>query len=101
VTRGERRRFEALVEEVVRPSGALPPVAATDAVAAFESWLRAAPALNRLFFRVLLRVRGHVREADELLFRLAAHCYYGDRSVMRALGYDADAVLRRAAEARR
>jgi hypothetical protein len=101
VTRGERRRFEALVEDTVRPSGTLPPVASTDAVAAFEAWLRAAPLLNRLFLRTLLLARGRVREADDLLFRLAAHCYYGDRSVMRALGYDADAVLARAREAAR
>ena len=101
MTRGERRRFEALVEDAVRPGAALPPVASTDAVRAFESWLRAAPLVNRLFLRALLLVRGHVREADDLLFRLAAHCYYGDRSVMRALGYDADAVIARAREAAR
>lgn len=94
MTRGERRRFTALVERTVRPAGALPRVEDTDAVAAFDAWLRAAPRANRLALRALLRAP--VGRAATLLERLAAHCYYGDDAVMRALGYDADAVLARA-----
>jgi len=101
VTRGERRRFAALVEETVRPVPPLPAVAATDAVEAFERWLGSAPAVHRLGLRLLLLlVRARVRGADDVMRRLAAHCYYGDAGVMRALGYDAEAVLTRARAAR-
>jgi len=100
VTRGERRRFAALVEETVQPVPPLPAVAATDAVEAFERWLGSAPAVHRLGVRLLLLVRARMRGADDVLRRLAAHCYYGDAGVMRALGYDAEAVLSRARAAR-
>ena len=96
LTRPERRRFAALVEDAVRPLPPLPPVAATDAVEAFERWLASAPALHRLALRGLLLVRTRVRSVDDVLRRLAAHCYYGDADVMRLLGYDADAVITRA-----
>ena len=92
----ERRRFVALVEDAVRPRPPLPPVAATDAVEAFERWLASAPAPTRAALRVLLLVRARVRAVDDVLRRLAAHCYYGDADVMRLLGYDADAVITRA-----
>lgn len=92
----ERRRFAALVEEVVRPSPPLPPVVRTDAVAAFEGWLADAPLPHRVAVRLLLVARARVSAADEVLRRLAAHCYYGDDAVMRTLGYDADAVVTRA-----
>ena len=95
MTRFERRRFAALVEDTVRPRPPLPPVAATDAVEAFERWLAAAPAFNRVALRALLLVRAHVQSVDEVLRRLAAHCYYGDVTVMRTLGYDADAIVTR------
>jgi hypothetical protein len=100
VTRGEARRVAALVEEAVRPGGELPAVRDTDAVAAFDSWLRAAPRLNRLVLRGLLRAPASWGEARAVLLRLAAHCYSGDPRVMRALGYDADAVVARAASLR-
>ena len=100
MTRRERRAFLALVADTVRPPAGLPRVEQTDAVDAFEAWLRAAPRLNRLVLRGALLVRGRVREADEVLRRLAAHMYYGDAAVMRALGYDHAAVLRRAEVAR-
>ena len=100
MTRGEAARVTALVEEAVGPgAGPLPPVRDTDAVAAFDAWLRAAPRLNRLVVRGLLRAPW-VRTAHELLLRVAAHCYYGDPRVMRALGYDADAVVQSAAALR-
>ena len=102
MTRREAERFAALVEEAVRPGGELPPVRDTDAVAAFDAWLRAAPAPNRLAFRALLRLPARVTAgpARDLLLRLATHCYYGDARVMRTLGYDADAVVARAAALR-
>lgn len=96
MTRVERRRFAALVEDAVRPVAPLPPVAATDAVAAFERWLASAPAAHRYALRALLLVRTRVRSVDDVLRRFAAHCYYGDAAVMRVLGYDADAVITRA-----
>jgi hypothetical protein len=99
MTRGEARRFAALVEEAVRPSGELPPVRETDAVAAFDAVLRSAPPLNRLVLRGMLHAPW-IRAAHELLIRIAAHCYYGDVRVMRALGYDADEVVARAAALR-
>ena len=101
MTRGEARRFAALVEQAVHPGPDLPPVAQTDAVAAFDAWLRAAPRPNRIAMRALLRVPSrHTGPLGELLQRLAAFCYYGDAAVMRLLGYDADAVVARAAELR-
>ena len=99
MTRGEAARVTALVEEAVGPGGDLPPVRETDAVAAFDAWLRAAPRLNRLVLRGLLRAPW-VRTTHEVLLRVAAHCYYGDSRVMRSLGYDADAVVARAAALR-
>lgn len=96
MTRREAERFAALVEETVRPGGDLPPVHETDAVAAFDAWLRAAPALNALVLRAALRAHGRLVALDETLRRIATHCYYGDPRVMRRLGYDADAVVARA-----
>ena len=101
MTRGEARRFAALVEEAVHPGPDLPPVHQTDAVAAFDAWLRAAPRPNRIAMRALLRLPAkRSGYAGELLQRVAALCYYGDTEVMRRLGYDADAVVGRAAELR-
>jgi hypothetical protein len=89
--------FSRLVEDVVRPGGDLPPVAQTDAVAAFDRLLRGAPWLNRLVLRGVLRAHGRPAALGDVLRRLAAHCYFGDLEVMRRLGYDADAVVRQAA----
>jgi hypothetical protein len=96
VTGGEAKRFAALVEATVHPAGAMPAVAQTDAVAAFDAFLRAAPPINRLALRAMVRWG----LAKDLIGRVAAHCYYGDPRVMLALGYDADAVVARAAGVR-
>jgi hypothetical protein len=100
VTHREAVLFARLVEDVVRPGGVLPPVERTDAVAAFDAWLRASPRLNRLLLRGVLRAKGRPAALGDVLRRLAAHCYFGDAEVMRRLGYDADAVVARAAEVR-
>jgi hypothetical protein len=102
VTRREAGRVRALVEQAVHPGADLPAVRDTDAVAAFDAWLRAAPAPHRLLLRGLLCVpeRAAGGPARELLLRLAAHCYYGDAQVLRQLGYDADAIVARATAVR-
>ena len=114
MTRGERRAFERLLAAAVPPGDGLPPVAQTDAVAAFEAWLRGAPAPNRTALRVMLRAvargdiagrlesgKGRFAGATQVLTRVALHCYYGDRDVMRRLGYDAAAVAERGLALRR
>jgi hypothetical protein len=114
VTRGERRALERILAVAVPAGHGLPRVGETDAVAAFDTWLRAAPAPNRLALRALLRVvaRGDVARRVEdgkgtlgggaqFLARIAAHCYYGDDGVMRRLGYDASAVAARGLALRR
>ena len=98
LTLGEQAAFAALVERVARPAPPLPPVGETDAVAGFDAWLAAAPPLNRAVLRGALRMRARPRLPGPLLEALraaAAACYYGDPAVMRALGYDAAAVVRR------
>ena len=57
MTRGERRRVAALVEDAVRPRRRLPPVAQTDAVAAFDALAarRTAPEPRSAAARALLR----------------------------------------------
>jgi len=97
MTRGEAARVRALIEAAVRPGGVLPPVHETDAVAAFDAWLRAAPRLNRVAVRGLLRLPlSRFGQARDALTRMALTCYYGDAGVMRRLGYDPDAVVARA-----
>ena len=100
MTRREETLFGRLVEEVVRPGGPLPPVDRTDALAAFDAWLRAAPRLNRLVLRGALHARGRPAALGDVLRRVAAYCYFGDAGVMRRLGYDASAVVHRAAAIR-
>ena len=56
MTPREASIFAAVVHAVVDPEPPLPPVAATDAVAAFERWLAAAPPLSRAALRALLYV---------------------------------------------
>lgn len=110
MTAAERRAVERLVEAAVQPGAELPAVERTDAVDAFGAWLRAAPRPNRIALRALLRavVRGDVAARLErgdgglqFLARIAAHCYYGDEAVLRALGYDAGAVAARGLALRR
>ena len=114
MTRGERRAVERLLDAAVPAGDGLPPARQTDAVEAFDAWLRAAPGPNRAAIRALLRVvaRGDVAGRIEsgrgvrgggaqFLARIAAHCYYGDEGVMRALGYDAREVAARGLALRR
>ena len=101
LTARERQLFARLVERTVTPGADLPAVADTDAVAAFERWLGMAPRGNRLGLRALLRMDAIFQPAREVLVRFAVHCYYGDPGVMRRLGYDAAAVVRRGAAASR
>jgi len=94
----ETAAFAALVHRVAMPTPPLPRVADTDAVAGFDAWLAAAPPLNRVVLRAALRLRARPRIPGPLrdALRAAASAgYYGDPAVMRALGYDADAVVRR------
>jgi hypothetical protein len=100
VTRREAERFAEFVERDVQPGGDLPPVRETDAVAAFDAWLRAAPRANAWLLRAALLVHPYLAALDDVLHRVATHCYYGNPAVMRRLGYDADAVVARAAELR-
>ena len=95
----ERALVERYVEEAVAPAPPLPPVAGTDAVAAFGAQLAAAPRLNRLGIRTLLLADAAglgLGPAGEPLRALAHISYYGDLGVMRTLGYDPAAVVRRA-----
>src|SRR3954465_14138707 len=46
--------FACLTDTVVQPDPPLPPVARTDAVAAFDRWMARAPGPNRIGVRVLL-----------------------------------------------
>jgi hypothetical protein len=54
LTAREARTVEALAEAVIRPAGALPPVHATDTVAAVQAQLAAGPPLNRAGIRAML-----------------------------------------------
>lgn len=121
----EASMFACFAEAVVAPGGALPPIARTDAVAAFDALLAASPALNRAGLRALLyaveaaplllgyggrlrRLRPQLRAAAlgrldagpagaalRPLGALAKLAYYGDDGVARAIGYDAEAVVAR------
>ena len=66
--------FACVCDTVVAPGAALPPVRETDAVRFFDSWLAAAPRLERIGLRALLyaaelapraRGRGRLRSLDE------------------------------------
>jgi hypothetical protein len=113
MTGTERRTVELLLEATV-DGGELPPIAETDALAAFDDWLLAAPRTNRTAVRGMLRAvgaklrrldpteratwletgPGALGNAAQILARIAVHCYYGDDAVMRRLGYDAAQVAR-------
>jgi hypothetical protein len=130
VTAREADIFRCLVETVVAPAGAMPPVARTDAVAFLDRYLRDSPAPNRAGLRALLHAvevgpralgfRGRMRQlapearvrylralergrtgaAFQLLEAVAKLAYYGDDGAMRSLGYDPDAVVARGRELR-
>ena len=99
----ERANVVRVIELCVAPLPPLPPVRETDAVPALEHSLAAGPKLNALVLRLALVLvglglrRGPLAKAVGSLAHLH---YYGDARVMRLLGYDPDAVLARAAEAR-
>lgn len=127
VTPREASIFAALVDTVVAPVPPLPQVHDTDAVFAMDAGLAAAPAVNRFAVRAALHAlelaplacgrrhrlrgltagaradtldrleRGPLAGAVKGLRALAHLNYYGDPDVMRLLGYDADAVVARAA----
>jgi hypothetical protein len=106
--------FTRVTDAVVAPVPPLPPVRETDAAAAFERSLAAAPRLNALALRAaFLFVGASIRRAPlerldrgalapllKVVRSLAHLHYYGDAGVMRVLGYDPDAVVACAAEAR-
>jgi hypothetical protein len=99
----ERRNFTRVTNAVVAPLPPLPAARDTDAAAAFERSLAAAPWLNAMALRAAFLIVGAGLRPEPLLklVRSLAHLhYYGDTSVMRTLGYDPDAVLARAAEVR-
>ena len=106
--RREARAVEALVDAVAAPRPPLPPVADTDAVASFATWIALAPQPNRALLHAALGTLALVRFARRdragrlsLLARLghsplgeglratAAVSYYGDAGVLRALGHAA------------
>jgi hypothetical protein len=125
MSRREAGIVASLVDAVAAPGGELPPASRTDAVGAFDALLAGVPALNRLGLRALLwvielrpalggwRRRLHRLEPSERgacldglergllglpvegLLALAKLAYFGDAGVMKALGYDADAVVAR------
>ena len=96
----------ALVDAVAAPEPPLPPVAETDAVGSFATWLAYAPRPNRVLLRAallafaaagfprrdragrlaLLRRLGRSPLAEGLR-ATAAVSYYGDAGVLRALGH--------------
>lgn len=129
--RREQEIFLCLVDTVVAPAGDLPSARESDALTALDAHLRAAPRINRIGLRAMLRVTDvlpRLHGAPALLHHLdrpartaaldrlragrttapvvkalqaTAHMtYYGDDRVMRSLGYDADAVVARAAAVR-
>ena len=130
MTAREANVLACLLDTVVAPGGALPPLARTDAMQFLDGYLGASPPLNRIGVRVLLhalevaprllgyggRLRGLPVErrlafldavgrtpagpAVQGVEVMAKMAYYGDDGVMRTLGYDPDAVVARAREVR-
>jgi len=115
----ERAIVAALADTMAAPEPPLPAVADTDAVDAVDAWLARAPALNRAGLRAAIRLVGAggfaerdrpertrrlrrwertpLRQLVRVLVGLIVIAYYGDDEASRVLGYDPDAVLRRAA----
>lgn len=84
MTRRERRAFVRLVRETCAPAPPLPPVEDTDAVAAYECWMAAAPRVNRVAIRAGVLTLGARLEA---LRAIAAFSYYGDPRVAEIVGH--------------
>jgi hypothetical protein len=124
LTPREASIFACLCDTVVAPEPVLPPVKDTDAVQSFDRLLAASPPLNRMALRALLYAaewapraaggrrrlrrltndeRGNLlarleeREGEvlKLVKALACLSYYCDEAVMRRLGYDPQARVRR------
>ncbi|MEI2702690.1 MAG: hypothetical protein V9E83_09850 [Baekduia sp.] len=113
----EQRIFEVLIDTLLAPAPPLPPVAETDAVAAFSTWLSRFPVVARSGMRaIIVGVElsalpsgrpWHAHDPADRLARLerlfsvppygpllldavraaAGSCYYGDRGVAAVLGY--------------
>jgi hypothetical protein len=126
----EANVFACLVDTIVAPGGALPPLVRTDTMQFLDGYLAASPRLNRIGVRALLyalevgpfllgygaRLRrlSPERRLDFLdavarspaglalqgLEVMAKMAYDGDDGVMRSLGYDPDAVVARGREVR-
>ncbi|GAC1434958.1 MAG: hypothetical protein NVSMB51_03360 [Solirubrobacteraceae bacterium] len=116
------RACAALIEATVAPLAPLPPVAETDAVAAFMRYVRSSPPAGRIGLSLLLAalelaplaLRGRSlsrlapADRDRLVARLSPPgfealpqlFYYGDDRVMKLLGYDAAGRVRRGRELR-
>jgi hypothetical protein len=122
--------FACVTDTVVAPVAPLPPVHETDAAPSFAVALEAGPALNALALRAALLAielaplalgfgarlrrlspaererafakldRGPLAPLLKAVRSLADLHYAGDAGVMLLLGYDADAVVARAAEVR-
>ena len=123
ISRRERAIVACLVDAVAGEP--LPPPPATDAVAAFDRFLAASPAVNRAGLRGLLWAlelaplagpwrrrlrrlgagereayldrleRGRLARPAKALLALVKLAYYGDDGVMARLGYDPEPVLAR------
>jgi ferredoxin len=123
ITPREASILAALADAVAAPEPPLPPVAETDAAAAFDAWLAAAPPRNRRALRLALvalergtgrrrfrtldragRLRALRRlqrsriplvpQVADALRSAAVLSYHGDARVMATLGYDAPARMR-------
>lgn len=121
--------FAALIDTVAAPAPPLPPLRPAGAPAFLDRALGAAPRLNALALRAALLAldaaplpahrtrfrrlgprerravldaleRSAARPAVVALRSLALLAYYGEDEAARAVGYDAGAVVARAAEAR-
>ena len=130
MTAREANVLACLLDTVVAPGGALPPLARTDAMRFLDGYLAASPRLNRIGVRALLyalevgpRLLGYGARLRSLPVErrlafldavgrtpagpavqgvevMAKMAYYGDDGVTRTLGYDPDAVVARAREVR-
>ena len=103
MTARERANAVRVIALCVAPVPPLPPVRETDAVQALERSLAAGPKINAIVLRAALLLVGlGLRRGPlaKVVGSLAHLHYYGDDRVMRLLGYDADAVVARAAQVR-
>jgi len=105
MTGRELRTIRALIEWAVDPVPPLPAVPDTDAVAAFAADIDRSQPPQRLALRGALALvevlplrwldDGLLAPLGDALAALAQLAYYGDLTVMRALGYDPERVTER------